>query len=294
MKRVAAIVLNWNGLDDTVECLESLRLNDYPCLEIIVVDNGSVDRSVEVIRERFPEVHVIENGRNLGFVKGNNIGLLAALERGAELLVLLNNDTVLRPDCIRELVEALHRDESIGVSGPLMQRTLHSNLIEMGGDFNFWTGLVHLRYFDPAVQDEGIQYIDYVWGCGLMVRAEVLAKVGLLDERYTAYYEDADFCKRARIGGYRTVVATRAWMVHKWGRSGEKRFVWQTYLRLRNHWLFFLRYARPYQWVTLLPALTFYYTPDLFLQTVRVYVARKVMPRYRDRSISLWFRPPTR
>jgi GT2 family glycosyltransferase len=291
LKRVLAIVLNWNGLDDTLECLESLRQSDYPDFGAIVVDNGSEDGSCPAIREHFPEVHVIENGHNLGFVRGNNIGLTAALERGAELLLVLNNDTVLEPDCVTEMVRAMESDEIIGIVGPLMQRTLRPDLVDMGGVFDFWTGTVILHQFVSGREGDGVQPIGYVWGCGLMTRAEVLRSVGFFDERYIAYYEDADFCMRAGALGYRTVVATRAWMVHKVGRSGEKRFLWQTYMRLRNHALFFLSYAHPLQLITLVPALCLYQIPLMLLRTARLYLARKLMPRYRDRPISLWYRP---
>jgi GT2 family glycosyltransferase len=294
LKRVVAVVLNWNGLDDTLECLESLRGNDYTALETIVVDNGSEDGSCTAIREHFPEVHVIENDRNLGFVKGNNIGLTAGLERGADFLLVLNNDTILETDCVTELVKVMERDGSIGVVGPLMRRTLQPDLVDMGGDFNFWTGAVRLYHLVPGMEGDGIWPMGYVWGCGLMTRAEVLKSVGLFDGRYVAYYEDADFCMRARAAGYRTVVATRAWMVHKVGRSGEKRFLWQTYMRLRNHVFFFLSYARPLQLITLVPALCLYQIPTTLLRTARLYLARQLMPRYRDRQISLWYRRKSR
>ncbi len=215
MRKVIAVVLNWNGLEDTLQCLRSLRRSDYPNLKIIVVDNGSDDGSCPAIKKHFPEVVLIENGRNLGFVRGNNIGLVAGLERGADLLFVLNNDTVLSPDCISELVKAIQQDETIGIVGPLMRRTLRPELVDMGGDFNFWTGTVILRHFTPNDRRLTTQPIDYVWGCGLMVRAEVLHVVGFFDERYVAYYEDADFCMRARALGYQTVVATRACMLKK-------------------------------------------------------------------------------
>lgn len=291
-KKVAVIVLNWNGLADTLECLDALQQSDYADKEIIVVDNGSVDGSGAAIREHFPNVHLIENGRNLGFVRGNNIGLQAALARGADLFLLLNNDTILKADCISELVKALEQDDEIGIAGPLMQRTLRPDLIDMGGDFDFRTGTVILRFHDPAQAGESLSTpIDYVWGCGFMVKREVIEQVGLFDERYGAYYEDADYCMRARAAGFKTVVALRAWMIHKVGRSGEKRFLWQTYMRVRNHIRFFLSYAQPRHFVTLLPALALYQIPLMLFRTGRLYWARKLMPRYRDRPISLWYRP---
>jgi GT2 family glycosyltransferase len=291
MRKVTAIVLNWNGLQDTLQCLRSLKRSDYPNLEIVIVDNGSEDQSCVEIKRQFPDAFLIENGRNLGFARGNNIGFAAGLDHGAEFLFILNNDTIVAPDCIAELVEAIQSSESLGIVGPLMRRSLRPELVDMGGDFDFWTGTVMLRRFAPGMEEQRVQIMDYVWGCGLMVRADVLRAIGFFDERYEAYYEDADFCVRARARGYQTAVATRAWMLHKVGRSGEKRFLWQTCMRLRNHVLFFLMHARPYHLVTLIPALILYQVPVMLLRTGRLYLARKLMPRYSDRPISLWYRP---
>jgi GT2 family glycosyltransferase len=287
--KVAVVILSWNGLADTLECLESLWRSDYPELSVIVVDNGSSDGSALAIRRHFPTVRLIEVGRNLGFAGGNNVGLAAALESGAHLVFVLNNDTILSPDCVSELVRALDADPAVGIVGPLMQRTIRPDLVDMGGDFDFWFGEVHLHRYVVGKTPEGLLPIDYVWGCGLMVRAQVLHAVGQFDPKYGAYFEDADLCMRARACSYRTAVSTRARMVHKVGRSGEKRFAWQTYMRLRNHVLFFLSYARPIQYPVLLPALALYQVPAMLIRSARLYLARKVMPRYRDRPISLWY-----
>ncbi len=287
---VSVIVLNWNGLEDTLECLESLRRSDYPALSVIVVDNGSSDGSVPAIRARFPQIRLIELGRNRGFVDGNNVGLSEALRSGAEFLFVLNNDTVLEPDCISQLLRALDEDPAVGLVGPLMQRTIRPDLVDMGGDFDFWFGGVHLRRYVEGRTPEGALPIDYVWGCGLLARAQLFREIGLFDPRYGAYFEDADLCMRAKSRGYRTAVTTRARMVHKIGRSGEKRFAWQTYMRLRNHLLFFLSYAPPAHYPVLLPALVLYQVPAMLIRTARLYLARRVMPRYRDRPISLWYR----
>lgn len=289
--KVSIIVLSWNGLEDTAECLESLRALRYPNYEVIVVDNGSDDGSPQMVRHRFPEVSLIETGVNLGFVQGNNVGMSHALRNGAEYLFLLNNDTRVEADCVSELVRAAESDPSIGVVGPLMHRVFKPHITDMGGDFNFWTGEVRLRWFNGESGEVDTRQIDYVWGCGFFVKAQTVREIGLFDPRYVAYYEDAAFCMRARSRGYRTVVAPKARIWHKIGRSGEKRFLWQSYMRLRNHLLFFLTHAKPYQYVTLVPTLFFYQAPLFLFRTMRLYLARKVMPKYRDRPISLWYRP---
>jgi GT2 family glycosyltransferase len=287
---VAIVVLSWNGLNDTVECLESLRALTYPHYRVIVVDNGSEDGSPGEIRRRFPEVTLIENEINLGFVGGNNVGMAYALEAGFPLILLLNNDTHLAPDCLAELVAVAVSDAAIGVVGPLMQRVFDPEIIDMGGDFNFWTGTVNLRRVLPGPILPPAMQIDYVWGCGFLVKAEVIHAIGMFDPRYGAYYEDGVFCLKARAHGWRTVVATRAWMWHKIGRSGEKRFLWQSWMRIRNHVLFFLQHARPIQYLTLVPCLAFYHVPMLIFRILRLFAARKIMHRYRDRPITLWYR----
>jgi len=287
---VAIVVLSWNGIQDTAECLESLQALTYPYYRIIVVDNASDDGSPNEIRRRFPDVTLIQNGTNLGFVGGNNVGMAFALEAGFPLVFLLNNDTRLAPDCLSELVAVACSDPTIGVAGPLMQREFDPEIVDMGGDFNFWTGTVHLRRVRPGQTLPTAMPIDYVWGCGFLVKAEVIRAIGMFDPRYGAYYEDGVFCLEARAHGWRTVVATQAWMWHKIGRAGEKRFLWQSWMRVRNHVLFFLEHARPIQYVTLVPALTFYHVPMLVIRILRLFAARKIMPRYRDRPISLWYR----
>lgn len=284
------IVLNWNGRDDTPECLGSLLRSDYPALKTIVVDNGSTDGSGDDLERRFPGVCVIRSAQNLGFVRGNNLGLAAGLNQGADLLFVLNDDTVVEPDCITKLVQAFEQDPSLGVGGPLMRRTLQPERLDMGSDFDFWTGAARVRQFQAGNAAGGVQRIHSVWGCSMMIRAAVLREIGLFDERYIAYFEDADLCLRARTSGWTVAAVTGARLIHKMGRSGDRRFLWQTGLRLRNHVLFFLGHARAVQYPSLIVSLLLYRIPEIGLQAARVYLARRVKARYRDRPISLWFR----
>src|SRR5436190_7401977 len=114
---VAVIVLNWNGRDDTLACLESLAGLNYDNFQVMVVDNGSTDGSVGAIRPRFPGVEIIETGRNLGFAEGNNVGIRLALDRGMDYVFLLNNDTVVDPSLLSELVAAAERCPEGGIFG---------------------------------------------------------------------------------------------------------------------------------------------------------------------------------
>jgi GT2 family glycosyltransferase len=115
--KVGVVVLNWNGKEDTLACLESLASVTYPAFEIYVVDNGYSDGSVPVVRSRFPNSTVIENGRNLGFAGGNNVGIRYALERGADYVLILNNDTLVAPDLLDRMMGAALRESDVGVVG---------------------------------------------------------------------------------------------------------------------------------------------------------------------------------
>lgn len=287
--QIAVVIVTWNGLEDTVHCLTALRRATTPDLRIILVDNGSRDGTVAAVSRYFPEVVVIANPENRGYVAANNQGIAWALFEGADWILLLNNDVEVTPDAIAELLRVGEQVPDAGILGPRMQRTLRPDIIDLGGDFDFRWGTVNLRRYEPALAKRDWLDIDYVWGCALLVRAAVLREIGLLDPVYVAYFEDADLCLRARKAGYRTVVALRADVLHKVGGSGEKRYLWQTYYRVRNHVLFFLRYAAGRHWVTLLPALIFYHVPYILLQSARALAARWLFRgKYADRPITLW------
>src|SRR4030042_2187559 len=118
--KVSIIILNWNGLEDTIECLNSLKKITYPNYKVILVDNGSKGNDARVLREKFGDyIHLIENDRNYGYAKGVNIGIRYALANSAsEYILLLNNDTVVAPDFLNQLVKLAESDSSVGIVGP--------------------------------------------------------------------------------------------------------------------------------------------------------------------------------
>jgi GT2 family glycosyltransferase len=286
---VVIIVVSWNGLRDTVHCLTALRRLTYTNHRVVLVDNGSQDGTADAVRRHFPEVHVIANPTNAGYVSANNQGIAWGLAQGARWLLMLNNDVIAAPDALAEMVHVGEHAPGAGIVGPVMQRTLRPDIHDLGGDLDFWLGQVWLRRLTGGLAGKRWMYIDYVWGCGLMVRRDVYENAGLLDPVYVAYFEDADLCLRARRLGYRTVVALDAKVLHQVGRSGEKRFLWQTTYRMRNHVLFFLRHASLRHWFTLVPALFLYQLPFIALQTMRAFLARTLLRcKYAHRQITLW------
>jgi GT2 family glycosyltransferase len=286
---VAVVVVSWNGLQDTLACLTALRRLAYTNRRTVLVDNGSRDRTAEVVRRHFPEVRVIANPTNKGYVQANNQGIEWGLAQSADWILLLNNDVIAMPGTLRELIRVGESAPDAGIVGPVMQRTLRPDILDLGGDLDFRWGRVLLRRYTDALGDQEWLPIDYVWGCALMARREVFEQVGLLNPVYVAYFEDGDLCMRARRSGFDTLTALRARVTHQVGRSGEKRFAWQTYYRMRNHVLFFLRFAKRRYWPTLIPSLLLFQLPFITLQTTRAYLARKIMRRkYAHRPITLW------
>lgn len=257
--RVVALILNWNGRSDTLACLRSLQQQTYPALIPLVVDNGSQDGSVAAIRADFPAVHLIETGANLGFCAGNNVGMTWALAQGADFVLLLNNDTWFDPAMTQELVAEAGRDPQIGLAGPkIYQAKPPTVLWSAGGRVTFWGNVTAMRGFGQA--DRG-QYdsaadVDYLPGCGILARRQLLETVGLLDPAYFAYYEDADWAMRARRAGWivRYVPSARMW--HKGGAStGGFYNPREKYLSGVNAVRFMRRYAHAGQWVLYLISL---------------------------------------
>lgn len=222
--RVSVIVLNWNGLDLTKECLDSLQKVSYPNLEVILVDNGSLDGSQGYFRENYPWVRLIENSRNLGFAGGNNVGMRSALKGDVDYILLLNNDTVVDPRFIDELVEKGESRADIGVLCPKIYYYDDPDIIwYAGGSISLLRGASRhfgFREIDMGQHDTPRE-VNFVTGCAFFIKRAVIEKIGLLDEAFFIYSEDADWSTRAVKAGYRCwyVPASRIW--HKEGMSSK-------------------------------------------------------------------------
>jgi len=239
--QVHVLLLNWNGWRDTVECLRSLERLDYTNFRVLAVDSGSTDDSVQRIREVFPEVEIMELGKNFGFSGGNNHGIRAALQRGAEYVWLLNNDTKVDPGALRAMVEKAETDPKIGAVGSAIYCLDAPNRLQAwgGGYINFWLG--RSRHFLGPVVDEKIQFLT---GASLLLRRPVLESVGLLDEGFFAYWEDSDYCFRVRKAGWRLAVAGNSRIWHRATATMEKKCERVDVLLNRSAVRFFYKHAR--------------------------------------------------
>jgi GT2 family glycosyltransferase len=249
---VDIVVLNWNGKRDTVECLSSLEASTYPNTRVIVVDNGSTDDSVAAVRSKFPGAAIVETGSNLRFAGGNNAGVRRALADGTEYIMLLNNDTVVDPECVTAMIRRLQSDPSIGVVGPkILYHGRPDTIWYAGGAISFWTGT--LRHVGIRAKDDGSYdtpgQTEYATGCCLCAPRAVWERVGLLDESFAMYAEDADWCTRARRAGYGVGYEPSARVFHKISVSAGGHTSW---FKMRNKFLgnlrFFFRHAAWYQW----------------------------------------------
>ena len=252
--KVCVVLLNWNGRDDTLACLDSLKLSDYPHLEIVVVDQGSQDGLGEVIRQRHPGVNLITNEENLGFTGGNNQGIRYGLENGADYIFLLNNDTVVDKQCISELVRVAGNNPAVAAVGPKIYLYHEPDRIwSVGGSVDFSENVGQMRGYgriDRGQFDE-LAEVDFISGCAVMVPREVVEVVGLLSEEfYPAYYEDTDWGMRIRSAGYVNLVVPSARIWHKASASTGGDYNPTSKYLLGHHAVVFMRkYARWYQWV---------------------------------------------
>lgn len=223
--KVAIIILNWNRKEDTIECLESLKNITYSNYEILLIDNGSTDGSVECLKKRYPEIELVENETNLGYAEGNNVGIRRAMGKGADYVLLLNNDTVVDQDFLGELVTVAESDLMIGFVGPKVYYYNYEGRKDIinfaGGNLNMWKGKawhIGINEIDRGQYDR-IKDVDYIEGSCLLANKEMLIKIGLLDQVYFAYWEDNDLCKRGYAVGYRSVFVPMAKIWHKTSAS---------------------------------------------------------------------------
>jgi GT2 family glycosyltransferase len=240
---IAIVLLNWNNKRDTLACLQSLAKLEYDDHEVIVVDNGSIDDSVATIRQQFESVLVIETGANLGFSAGNNVGIAAALERGADYVFLLNNDTTVSPDILDRFLEVSQSLPQVGVLGAKIYFfDQPDRLWYAGAQWRRDTGrFVHrgIMQLDDRQSWNQVEETAYACGCALFIRARVLRDIGLLDPNYFLMWEETDLCFRARAKGYGCLFVPQAIVWHKVSASfGGVSPLWQYfYQRNRLLWL---------------------------------------------------------
>ncbi|MCP4293235.1 MAG: glycosyltransferase family 2 protein [bacterium] len=236
---LAVVVVNWNGRQDLPDCFRSLGDDRFLQLRVIMVDNGSEDDSVAWTREHYPEVEIIETGENLRWAGGNNVALkMLKEEKYTGHILLLNNDTVVPEGSLRRLADALEDSPEAWAVTPRICYAHNPALIwydgGLVGKFSGWVRHAGLRKMAGKL-DYNRRFIDYGTGCALMIRSEVLDRVGLLDDGYYFYGEDADYSLRITSAGGRIMHVPRAVILHKVSATLGSDSPRKAWLRSRSH-----------------------------------------------------------
>lgn len=249
MPHIWAIVLCHNQVNLTLGCLASLRGQSYPHLSVLVVDNASTDDTVERVHRDFPEVEVLSTGRNLGYAGGNNAGMRHALAFGADALFLLNNDTLLAPDCVARLADRLSATPDAGAIGPMIYTWQSDSQISSAGGAVDWAQADAVNV--GAGEEDYGQYparsVDFLNGCALLLPRAAVERVGMLDEAYFMYWEETDWCLRLRRAGYSLWFEPAARLQHKAPIRHATMGVQSLYYTGRNRLRFFALHTPPAQ-----------------------------------------------
>ncbi len=271
-QRLFIILVNYKQSELTRGCIDSIHASSYKDFQIITVDNESSESSYEALRKGDPNTEVIPSKENLGFGGGNNLGIEHALRHGADLILLLNNDTVVEQDLLRTLVETADSHPDAGVIGAsILYDDDHTKLWYAGGRLDVDKALgTHIGMgAEAALAGEEVVDTDFVTGCCLLTRRKVIEKIGSLDKDFFLYLEDADFCVRAKAAGYRVLYQPKAILYHKVSHSTNWDSPVYVYFNLRNKILFLRKHSRPSRWILRLPYLAYFYTRQLTRLTLK-------------------------
>ncbi len=233
---------NFNGQEYLGPCLDSLLNQSYKNFNVTVVDNASSDDSIDLVMRNYPQVGLIENDRNTGFAGGCNAGLRQGLAGGAEFFVLANSDVVAEPDWLKELVAAAASDERIGICQSLILLADQPGRINTAGNEAHFLGFGYCGHYREEDRGQFSQITDvpFASGSALLVRRRLLEDIGLFDERLFMYQEDLDLSWRARLAGWRVVMAPRSRIYHNYSfdRNKEKYYYLERnrlYVSIKNY-----------------------------------------------------------
>jgi len=241
--KIAIIIVNWKQYQLTKLCLYSLQKIKYDNYQIILIDNESNPKELKKIKNQFDKIITFPNQKNLGFTGANNVGIEYAIKNDFEYVMLINNDTEVEKNFINPLIEVLEKNQNFGAAQPLILNYYNRNKVwSAGGFLNKFFGYTYV-----IKSPEGIKKnIDWITGCCFFLRTDVIKKIGLLDEKFFAYYEDVDWSIRIKNAGYDLAFVKSSVVYHHGSKSSKNESNEGTlspfvhYLNIRNH-IFLLR-----------------------------------------------------
>lgn len=269
---VITVILNTNRREDTLAALASLENSSYSNHKIIVLDNASTDGSVQAIRSNHPQVRIIQLTENLGYAGNNNVGIEAAVQDGTDWVFVLNEDTVLASDCIERMISVGEMDTNIGVMGPMVYHHNEPEIIQSaGGRLSLSWQSEHIAQNERDTgQFSSPVEVDWISGCAILVRKEVIQQVGSLDNRFFYYWEETEWCLRAKKGGWKIVHVPHAKLWHKGVQRDYQPGPNVTYYSTRNRFLVLEKHNAPLK-VRL----------QVWAQTLRTLASWSVRPKWR-------------
>ena len=225
LPKVSIVMLNLNRFSLTSNCIESLEKLTYPNYEIIVVDNGSTDKSPQMLKKAFPRITLIQTGKRMGYCKGFNVGIREALKNNADYVFLAHNDAKdFSKNYLEEIVKVFERDEKIGLVG--------SKVLDFDGNKVWW-----------GEDCEKLGVVRNTPDCGFVVRSKLLKEIGLLDEDFVAFFEDLDFIIRLRKAQYKTAFVPSVKFAHSYTGTMSRVDFDRHYYRVRNIFLFLKKHG---------------------------------------------------
>lgn len=264
---IRIIILNWNGKEDTLECLSSLQHITYPVFDITVADNGSTDDSVKVIHQAYPNIHILENAANLGFAEGNNRAIRYALEHGADAVVILNNDTIVDPNLLQAFYDAYVSFPDAGILSTTSFYYDQPDVIWSAGaewnssslDFTYlYQGCKYTELVDKTAFK-----VQYVIGCAMFIHKKVIMDVGLMNPVYFLNFEEFDWCVKINSAGYQNYIIPEAKIWHKISSSfGGKNSPLKNYFLTRN-FLLWAKWHEPKELTRILKMTIFEFIPPV-------------------------------
>lgn len=241
--KVGIIILNYNNYEDTLECYNSISVLKSYETEIIVVDNCSTNDSFDILKKALPkEVHLIRSDKNRGYAAGNNIGIKFSVKIGCSHICILNNDTIVDSDFVKECVDYLDQNSTVAFVGPTIIDYREGFVQSTGGDINILKGKVNMKNYGKNLVDlPKIISCDYVGGACIVCKVSLLQDIGLIPENYFLFFEETEWCYKALSKGYMNFCLSNVTIIHKGSSSVNAIGDLQEYLMERNRIVFVRR-----------------------------------------------------